>query len=716
MKEYSQLQYALSYIKLGFAVFPLKPRSKIPLTKNGFKDASKDAEQVKKWWSENPDANVAIATGSISGNLFVIDFDIDEDRGIDGYHAFTDYCRENGVSFPDTVMVITGRKGSHWYYRSDREVGSRTGIIEGVDLRGNGGYVVAPGSIHANGNKYEFEQDFNDIEIAMATDEVYNFINQKHESDTEQFTLPDTVPEGMRNATFFKLACSLQAKGLSDDIIQDVVVREAEKRSVPPMNKDDFEELEKTIKSALKKVKGNFNVVPFYKPVKKEFVSLKKKTTKSGDITIQSIENVCTALRLDENLAGKIRYNSISYSPWVYGDLPWTNGDNYREWNNSDDSNLKCYIEDTHGLTSMDKIMEGLNIVMSENSFNPVVGYLEQLKWDGKKRIENLLADYLGVEKNEYSETVMRLFMLGAISRAYYPGCKFDYMPVLVGEQGVGKSTFFKILAGNDAWYNDNFNTVEGDKAAEKLRGMWIVELAELLATKKAKEVESIKAFITSTVDSYRPPYGRRTEQRPRVCVFAGTTNNMHFMTDRTGNRRYLPLIVRKKDVKKSLFDKPGEVQEEFKQAWAEAMEIFRNEKPRLIFPRHLEDMVKNNQSQFEEEDVRVGIIQNYLDELTSSCERVCVMQIWIKALGNENKPCEKRFSNEIHSILEHSVVGWERVKNGSGGRANTKQYGTQICYERTEKPLLTETKTHEDFTKVADISQIPFENDLLFD
>ena len=136
MKEYSQLQYALSYIKLGFAIFPLKPRSKIPLAKNGFGDATKDITQVKQWWSEHPSANIGIATGSISGNLFVIDFDIDEDRGIDGYHAFTDYCRENGVSFPDTVMVITGRKGTHWYYRSDREVGSRTGIIEGVDLRG----------------------------------------------------------------------------------------------------------------------------------------------------------------------------------------------------------------------------------------------------------------------------------------------------------------------------------------------------------------------------------------------------------------------------------------------------------------------------------------------------------------------------------------------------------------------------------------------------
>ena len=201
---------------------------------------------------------------------------------------------------------------------------------------------------------------------------------------------------------------------------------------------------------------------------------------------------------------------------------------------------------------------------------------MESLIWDQKPHIENLLPDFLGVAKSRYSVESMKLFMLGAINRAYHPGCKFDYMLVLVGEQGAGKSTFFKLLAGRDEWYNDNFNTIDGDKAAEKLRGMWIVELAELLAVKKAQQVESIKAFITSTVDTYRPPYGRRTEQRPRVCVFAGTTNSSHFLTDRTGNRRYLPLLVNKRAAKRSMFEQPDKVAEEFRQAWAEAFHIYR--------------------------------------------------------------------------------------------------------------------------------------------
>lgn len=235
----------------------------------------------------------------------------------------------------------------------------------------------------------------------------------------------------------------------------------------------------------------------------------------------------------------------------------------------------------------------------------------------------------------------------------------------------------------NNAWYNDNFNTIEGDKAPEKLRGMWMVELAELLATKKAKEVESIKAFLTSTVDTYRPPYGRRTEQRPRVCVFAGTTNNDHFLTDRTGNRRFLPVVTRKEFVKKSMFENPREVQKDFENAWGEAMDIFKkaNEHPSLILPVDLQEFVENKQAEYMEEDVRVGIIQEWLDNTEEN--RVCVAMIYEKALGYDGCKPTKYESNELHSIMTNQIKGWERLKTSNGGRSRCGEYGTQICYVR---------------------------------
>ena len=154
----SMYQAAVQYIKMGLAVFPLEERGKRPKTRNGFKDATTDAAQVKAWWQQWPNANIGIATGKRSGGIVVIDLDIDEDKGIDGYHTLEDWQRENGY-FPDTWTAITGRGGYHLYFRSDAEVRNRAGIIDGVDVRGEGGYVVAPPSIHSNGNRYEWEYD-----------------------------------------------------------------------------------------------------------------------------------------------------------------------------------------------------------------------------------------------------------------------------------------------------------------------------------------------------------------------------------------------------------------------------------------------------------------------------------------------------------------------------------------------------------------------------
>lgn len=676
MEEIKPYQAAVEYINMGLAVFPIKYKDKIPLTRNGCKDATTDAAIVKAWWQKYPNANVGIATGLKSGGLFVIDLDIDEDKGINGYQTIRDWERKNGI-LPDTWSSITGRGGYHLFFKSSKQITNRTGILEGVDIRGEGGYIVAPPSTHANGHKYEWEYSPDDFELVEADEVVYKLLETDKREKAESFKLPEIIISGKRNETIFRFACSLQAKGLPDEAIEASVKAINETKCQPPL-KDS--ELNTIINSVYRFKKGKAIILNS----NHEAIQIEREPNFSyndnGKIK-QTIENMSEAIQYDPELYGKIKYNTLSYSPYVYGELPWEKKDTYREWNNSDDSNLKCYIEAKYGLKSMEKIMEALTVVVNRNPFNPVIEYLESIKWDGKKHIENLLPDYLGVEKNKYSIECMKLFMLGAINRAYCPGCKFDYMPVLVGEQGVGKSTFFKVLAGNDNWYNDNFNTVEGDKAAEKLRGMWMVELAELLATKKAKEVESIKAFLTSTVDSYRPPYGRRTEQRPRVCVFAGTTNNSHFLTDRTGNRRYLPLIVCKKRVKKSLFKK--EAMEEFKQAWGEALHIFRTENPELILSEDLQNVAQEMQNAFIEEDVRIGIIQEWLDHTHE--EYVCAAMLFEQALGNECQKPSRRDSNDIHDIMLHSITGWKKVENEIGGRKKLKKYGVQICYERCE-------------------------------
>ena len=695
MKYPSMYQAAVQYIKMGLAVFPLEERGKRPKTRNGFKDATTDAAQVKAWWQQWPNANIGIATGKRSGGIFVIDLDIDEDKGIDGYHTLEDWQRENG-KFPETWTAITGRGGYHLYFHSNSEIKNRAGIIDGVDVRGDGGYVVAPPSVHSNGNRYEWEYDPEEFDLAEANNNVKYFLDTGINSPGERFSMPDIVNAGERNDMIFRFACMMQAKGASDEAVFAATMAENNTKCNPPMNE---KEVRVIVNSVLKYQKGrpihiNDNGVATQGWREPIFA-----TTEKGYIK-KTIENTCEAIEYDEKLWGHIKYNELSYSPFVCGSLPWEHQNMYREWTNADDSNLKAYIEAKYGLGSMEKTMEALNIVVNRNKFNPVVDMLEDIyahKWDKQNgHIRKLLPEYLGAEDSEYNFECMRLFMLGAISRAHYPGCKFDYMPVFVGKQGIGKSTFLRLLAMNNAWYNDNFNTIEGDKAPEKLRGMWMVELAELLATKKAKEVESIKAFLTSTVDTYRPPYGRRTEQRPRVCVFAGTTNNDHFLTDRTGNRRFLPIVTRKEFVKKSMFDNLEEVQKDFENAWGEAMDIFKkaNGHPSLILPEDLQQLVEDKQSEYMEEDVRVGIIQEWLDKTEES--RVCVAMIYEKALGYDGCKPSKYESTELHSIMTNQIKGWERLKTSNGGRSRCGNYGTQICYIRKED-------NHEDFVEIPE-------------
>lgn len=122
---------------------------------------------------------------------------------------------------------------------------------------------------------------------------------------------------------------------------------------------------------------------------------------------LHTIKNAKIIISSDYRLAGKIRFNTLAYAPYVFGDLPWEKKDTYREWTNADDSHLYCFVESNYGIGNTEKISHALKIVATQNSFNPVIEFLENLVWDGKPHIENLLSNYLGVEKNLYSIEVM---------------------------------------------------------------------------------------------------------------------------------------------------------------------------------------------------------------------------------------------------------------------------------------------------------------------
>ena len=208
-------------------------------------------------------------------------------------------------------------------------------------------------------------------------------------------------------------------------------------------------------------------------------------------------------------------------------------------------------------------------LVSSERLYHPVKEYLNGLSWDGTKRLENLLVDYLGAEDTPYVRAVTRKTLVAAVARIYEPGTKFDSILVLNGPQGIGKSTLFARLGR--AWYSDSLSIsdMKDKTASEKLQGYWILELGELAGIRKM-DVETVKSFITRTDDKYRKAYGVNVESHPRQCIIVGSTNSDGgFLRDVTGNRRFWPVRVLGKGR-----HKPWDL-DAVDQIWAEAAEYY---------------------------------------------------------------------------------------------------------------------------------------------
>ena len=688
---------AVWYCEHGFGIIPIQPREKRPLTVNGLNDWFNNPDDARKLWAQRPDLNIAIVCGTASGNLVVLDFDEDDEKNVHGLDTLGDWEDESG-ELPATATAITGRNGMHYFYRADKPYHPSVNRDLGVDVRGEGSYVVVPPSVHPNGTAYRWNAGDEPWtrSVAKADENVDAFIDyvqrnggtgQDDAPQSERFQLPERIRKGERDDTLYRYGCSLRSRGYADDAIAAMVERANAKNCVKPLPDS---EVKRIIKQVCKKGPGHDGQGTYIG----DDAGVCKFGALGGDATFetngkgqikQTTSNMILAMNRDENLRGHFWYDTMAYTRMVTCPLPWDAREGERPVTDEDYIGLIAYLEGAYGLTAKERAIDACLFVCKQNERNPVVEWLDSLTWDGERRIGEMIVSALGAENNAYNREVERLFMLGAVARAYEPGTKFDYMPVLVGPQGIGKSRYVALLAHIPAWYNDNFNTIDGDAAVEKLRGLWIAEMAELLATKKAREIEAIKAFITSTKDVIRPKYARETVQRLRVCVFIGTTNNHDFLTDATGNRRFLPVECNATRCNRWMFSEDAEPFVE--QMWAEAVHIYKTQHPVLVLADELQAEAKRLQEAHTEEHpvvtMAAKVISDKWQEKSPIAyagtlnERICTREVFLAMPDDiQRGGLTKLVQTDIITALDNSG-DWERLS----GKQKTLDYGVTRCW-----------------------------------
>ena len=298
--------------------------------------------------------------------------------------------------------------------------------------------------------------------------------------------------------------------------------------------------------------------------------------------------NVIAALEQDAALKGCFGYDQMNARRSIIRPLPWDSSDEeYPRFVTDDDMHrLVAYIDEVGCFNPSKDFMSAFATVCARHPFNPMVDFVRSFegRWDGQEHISHLVSDWLGVDSSEdiingrsFSGTCMTIWMRGAIRRALHPGCSFDYLIIFGGAQGIGKTNFIRRLATRPDWLCENLPDIGDEKRCfEAISSSWIACIDELAGMRSQKDVSKVKNYLTRCYDDYRAPYKKEQERIKRHCVFVGTTNELSFLSDRSGARRFMVIqctgVLTERMTPKFLSEEyRDEFEHEVEQAWAEA-------------------------------------------------------------------------------------------------------------------------------------------------
>lgn len=686
------IDLALIYAtRFGLAVFPLAPRSKVPQIKGsrGVLDASKDPEQIGRWWSQYPEAGVAIACGETSG-VFVLD--VDPRNG--GDESLAALEREHGA-LPDTPRCLTGGGGAHYYFKLPAGLELKGRVGEGLDIKSRGGYVVAPPSVHPSGLLYRWDMGALISETAIAdapmwlleaasdrgSGVVRGAVAGSNAADTligEAFRLAGWLGAALPGGKHMARCPWVQehSDGRGDGRDSSTVL-------MPPTTDARFGGFvcshshcqgrtwqdvlsalpEAAVAAARKKyrplqaVEGGRPAAPTTAPEAAPDWQADFIRKKDGGLA-SFTANLLLILTNDGRWANKLRFNE--FTSCVDADTPpWDEAIQGSEvvphWTDRDDQRLALWSQRTYGLKlSAKDCGEIVDVVAARQAYHPVRRYLDSVTWDGGQRLRHWLSAFAGADNTEYTQRVATWWMLSAVARVMRPGEKADCMLILEGPQGLKKSSLLAALVPNREWFSDTGLDVTNKDAFASLNGKWIIEWPELDGLSRADH-RRVKAFMSSAVDYYRPSYGRRFVSAKRQCVFAGTTNETQYLSDPTGARRYWPIRC-------SRIDLEGAAQAR-DLLWAEAMHLYRS--GALWWPETEGDKLLTREAQ-EARQAESDAWEPHLARYLNGHPEVTVDDLLANALGVQKDRITHHDSIRVGRILAH--LGCKKVRRNTEG------------------------------------------------
>lgn len=349
-------------------------------------------------------------------------------------------------------------------------------------------------------------------------------------------------------------------------------------------------------------------------------------------------------------------------------------------WTDYDDQRTMQWLQRNGILVNSKVTGEAVQMVAQENPFHPVHDYLKSLEWDGKPRLGTWLIDYLGAADSPFVRAIGPRWLISAVARIFEPGCQVDHTLLLEGDQGIRKSSALHTLAG-ERYFADHLSDLGSKDSRLELHGKWIIELEELDRVRRG-DLPRIKAFLTARSDHFRAPYGRRTEDVPRGCVFAGSVNDDSPLTDETGNRRFWP--VKCGSIKLDTLARDRD------QLWAEAHERYRAGDKWWLETAGLDALAQAEQEQRYEPGIWDEVILEWLDNprqaydndgpnqlpiepFHSSPGKVAITDILLHAIHKPLDRLTQADRNQVARCLTHA--GWIRKQDRSRGPLRGKWF-----------------------------------------